>query len=123
MARVLCHANGDDAIGEGVGERWSLLQAEVGALAKTHESGEHRLHELVPRDGMPQPERLAALYARKVFVIGADRVPAVPVTVRRTLPFARQPPWCFQSDSCVASQSASAPPPRINLTFRRIEHK
>ncbi len=58
---ILCHADGNDAIGEALAERRSLLQAKVGALAKTHQEGEHGFNELVPRNGVPEPESYARI--------------------------------------------------------------
>jgi DNA (cytosine-5)-methyltransferase 1 len=87
---ILCHANGGDAIGEGVGERWSLLQAQVGALAKTHESGEHRFDELVSRNGVSQPESYAGIVRSthgipnrmdRLRVLGNAVVPQIPMLI------------------------------------------
>lgn len=89
---ILCHANGDDAVGEGVGERWSLLQAEVGTLAETHQDGQHGLHELVPRNGVPEPESYAGIVRSthgvpgrvdRLRALGNAVVPQIPMLIGR----------------------------------------
>lgn len=59
-AWILCHANGDDGLGNGMAGRWPLLQAEVGRWRKRTKTGNEGsmnwCQEMACRNLTPTPE-------------------------------------------------------------------